>query len=224
VSAFVVNSGTRYARREFTMRRRTIVLVFALSVLRLTPAAAQTPDGQSRFALLGQLTGVTSREFDGTDVGFGGLLAWRPSGLLSAEAEANFYTKNLTVNQGSPFSRGRVETLFGLTAGPVVGRIRPFGMFRLGFVKFQSAPGPLACPAIFPPILSCELAKGEAIVAADVGGGIELLAVPHALVRIDIGDRLMNYPGASIDASGEVHSMAFWVNEFRFAVGAGVRF
>jgi hypothetical protein len=206
------------------MRRETIVLVFALSVLPLTSAAAQTADAQSRFGLLGQITGVTSREFDGTDVGFGGLFLWRPSGLLSPEVEANFYTKNLTVNQGSPFSGGRLETLVGVTAGPVVGHVRPFGMFRIGFVKFQSAPGPLACPAIFPPILSCDLAKGEAVVAADIGGGIDLFSVPHALLRIDVGDRVMNYPGASIDASGELHNMAFWANEFRFTIGAGLRF
>jgi hypothetical protein len=91
-------------------------------------------------------------------------------------------------------------------------------------VTFRSAPSPLACPAIFPPILSCTLAKGEAVIATVLGGGVEAFPLPHTVLRIELGDRLTNYPGPAIDTSGEAHSMAFWSNEFRFVAGAGVRF
>jgi len=205
------------------MIRGGIVFALALLVLPLKPVAAQTVDPQSRFALLGQFSGFTSPEFNGVDRGFGGLFAWRPLGLISTEATASFFPKNLTVNHRSPFTRGLVEGMVGVTAGPVRGRVRPFGTFRTGFVKFLTAPGPLVCPAISPPILSCNLANGEAVIAADIGGGIELLSFPRALLRVEIDDRLLNYPG-SIDASGDVHDMAFWENGFRFAVAAGVRF
>ena len=57
-----------------------------------------------------------------------------------------------------------------------------------------------------------------------VGGGLELLPTPHAVLRFDLGDRLMDYPGPAIDANGQVHDMAFYKSEFRFTVGAGVRF
>ena len=64
----------------------------------------------------------------------------------------------------------------------------------------------------------------EGIVLALVGGGVEAFPIRHVVVRIELGDRLTNYPGPTIDASGEAHSMAFWSNEFRLVAGAGVRF
>jgi len=206
------------------MRRTTIALAMAFFTALPRPAASQTADPKQRFELVGQFTGVRSKEFSGTDRGFGGLVSWRRLDLLGVEGEINFYPESLTVRGGAPFSRGRVEGLFGISAGPLLGRARPFGTFRTGFVTFQRAPGPLACPAIFPPTLSCELARGEAVIATVVGGGVEFLPVSHAVVRIELGDRLTNYPGAAIDASGEAHNMAFWRNEFRFVAGAGVRF
>jgi len=206
------------------MRRATLTLAIACFVLSLKPAAAQTSQPQPRFEVIGQFTGVTSSEFDGADLGVGGLVAWRRGGLLDLEAETNVYPANLRAKHGSPYSRGRLEGLIGVTFGPVRGRMRPFGTFRTGFVKFGSAPGPLACPAIFPPILPCSLAKGEAVVTVIVGGGMELLPTPHAVLRFDLGDRLMDYPGPAIDANGQAHNMALYKNEFRFTVGAGVRF
>lgn len=133
------------------MRRATLTLAIACFVLSLKPAAAQTSQPQPRFEVIGQFTGVTSSEFDGADLGVGGLVAWRRAALLDLEAETNVYPANLKAKHGSPYSRGRLEGLIGVTVGPVRGRMRPFGTFRTGFVKFGSAPGPLACPAIFPP-------------------------------------------------------------------------
>jgi hypothetical protein len=206
------------------MRHTTIALTVVLFVALPRTTEAQTGDRDHRFELLGQFAGVTSNEFSGTDRGFGGLLSWHRLDPLDVEAEVNFYPKNLTVNGRAPFSRGRVEGLIGITVGPLLGHIRPFGTFRTGFVTFRSAPSPLACPAIFPPILSCTLAKGEAVIATVLGGGVEAFPLPHAVLRIELGDRLTNYPGPAIDTSGEAHSMAFWSNEFRFVAGAGVRF
>jgi len=204
------------------MTRATIALAMTICAAHSTTAFAQSPNPQ-RFALLGQFAGATSSEFSGADLGGGALFAWHAAEFLGAEAEMNFYPKNLTAKGRVPFSRSRVEALFGISAGPRLGRVRPFGAFHTGFVKFQSPPTPIACPAIFPPILSCVLAQGEAVLATYIGGGIEAFPMPHAVVRLDLGDRLMHYPGASIDASGAVHNMAFYMNEFRFVVGAGVR-
>jgi hypothetical protein len=206
------------------MTRATAGFVVALMVALPGATAAQTPDPPHPLEVLAQFTGVTSSEFQGTDLGYGALISWRALPYLGAEAETNFYPKNLTVRGGAPFSSGRIEALFGITAGPTIGVLRPFGTFRTGVVKIQSAPGPLACPAIFPPFLSCVLARGEAVVAVEVGGGVEAFPMPHAVVRIDLGDRLVHYPGTSIDASGERHNLPFYRREFRFAVGVGARF
>jgi hypothetical protein len=220
-------AGSHYAAtltRACVMRHVTFALTVVLFLALPRTTRAQIAAGEQRFALLGQFAGVTSNEFSGTDRGFGGLFSWHRLGPIAVEAEMNYYPKNLTLKGGAPFSRGRVEGLFGISAGPLLGRMRPFGTFRTGFVTFRSAPGPLACPAIFPPTLSCELARGEAVIATVVGGGVEAFPIRHVVVRIELGDRLTNYPGPTIDASGEAHSMAFWSNEFRLVAGAGVRF
>src|SRR6476469_3214517 len=141
--------------RACVMRHTTIVLTVVLFVALPRTTEAQTGDRDHRFELLGQFAGVMSNEFSGTDPGFGGLFSWHRLDPLDVEAEVNFYSKNLTANGGAPFSRGRVEGLIGISVGPLLGHIRPFGTFRTGFVTFRSAPGSLPCPAIFPPILSC---------------------------------------------------------------------
>jgi hypothetical protein len=196
---------------------------FLFLVLPCRPAAAQAGP---QFALAGQVVGATSSEFDGTDLGVGGLFIWHPAGVrfVDANAELNLYPSSLALHNGSPFSRRRLEALFGVTAGPTFGRVRPFVKFRPGFVWIERSPGPVACPAIYPPLLRCELAQGKSVLATDVGGGLELSPAERAMVRIDVGDRMMAYPGPAIDANGHAHPSTFYEHELRFSVGAGVRF
>lgn len=200
------------------------VAIAIVVIMPLSPAAAQSMG--PRLAAAGQLAGATSSEFDGADLGFGGLFIWHPARarFIATEAEANIYPSSLAVGNGSPYSRRRIEALFGVTAGPTLGRVRPIAKFRPGFVWIERAPGALACPAIYPPILSCELAGGKIVLATDVGGGVEVFPTPRTMFRFDLGDRMMAYPGPAIDASGHAHPSTFYEHELRFNVGAGVRF
>jgi hypothetical protein len=201
-----------------------VATAIMFSVLPWSPATAQSIG--PRFAAAGQLAGATSSEFDGADLGFGGLFIWRPAGarFLATEAEMNIYPSQLAAGGGSPFSRRRIEGLFGVTVGPTFGRVRPIAKFRPGFVWVERAPGALACPAIYPPILSCELAGGKVVLATDVGGGIEVSPSPRTMFRFDLGDRMMAYPGPAIDANGHAHPSTFYEHELRFNAGVGVRF
>jgi hypothetical protein len=167
---------------------------------------------------------VKSSEFDGSDPGVGGLFAWYPMAFLGTEAETTFYPANLRVKNGTPYSRSRLEGLFGVTVGPVVGRLRPFGAVKTGFVTVQRSPGLLACVAIFPTTLPCVLASGETVAATVIGGGLEVFATGRAKLRFEFGDRVMRYPGPAIDAEGRSHSATFSEHELRITVGAGIRF
>jgi hypothetical protein len=199
-----------------------MAIVFIVLPWSLATAQSTGP----RFAVAGQITGATSSEFDGADLGFGGLFMWRPAGarFLATEAETNIYPSTLAAGSGSAFSRRRIEGLFGVTVGPTLGRVRPIAKFRPGFVWVEKAPGALACPAIYPPILSCALAGGKMVLATDVGGGIEVFPSPRTIFRFDLGDRMMAYPGPAIDASSHTHVSTFYEHELRFNAGAGVRF
>jgi hypothetical protein len=78
---------------------------------------------------------------------------------------------------------------------------------------------------IYPPPLGCLLGAGETIFALDVGGGFEIEPRERLLLRFDLSDRMLRYPGPAITRDLEVQSdESFWGHDLRFAVGAGLRF
>jgi hypothetical protein len=192
----------------------------ALVVVWSGPALAQSEPG--RFEAGVQVVSAISGQFDGADVGFGGRVSWYPVGGVGIESEITFYPNDFP--DPGPFSRSRVEGLFGVTAGPQFRRVRPFARLRSGFLSIREAPQPYACILIYPPPLSCTLASGRTLVAFDIGGGIEVFATPRALVRVDAGDRVLKYPGPVLDSKGMAQDDSFFSHDFRIAVGAGLRF
>ena len=125
--------------------------------------------------------------------GLGGRVSWRPNSFLGLEAELNVFPRDFP--SGRPFSRGRFEGLFGATAGATFDRFRPFVRVRPGFVAVQESPEPFACILIFPPPLTCTLASGRTLAAVDLGGGVDIATTARTFVRVDLGDRLVRYPG-----------------------------
>jgi hypothetical protein len=205
------------------MRGARFSLVSAIAALvLLRPALAAAQSGPELFELGVQVPVAASGEFDRTDAGIGGRFAWRPTTLMGIEAEVNLYPRDFP--DGTAFSRGRVEGLFGVTLGPTFSRARPFARLRPGFVQFRDAPQPFACILIFPPPLSCALASGQTVFALDVGGGVDVATTRKTFVRADAGDRLVRYPGPAFDRGGKVHDGSFFGHDFRFAIGAGLRF
>jgi hypothetical protein len=190
-------------------------------VVALWPAFARAQSAP-RFEVGGQVTSATSSQFDSTDIGFGGRFSWNPVGLLGLESEISFYPQDFPDSQ--PFSGARIEGLFGATVGPAVGSLRPFAKVRGGFLNVREASRPFACILIFPPPLACQLGAGSTLPAFDIGGGLELFPSRRTFVRVDIGDRILKYPGTVLDANGVVRSDSFFSHDFRFAAGAGVRF
>jgi hypothetical protein len=163
-----------------------------------------------------------SSQFDASDAGIGGRVGWQATPLVGVEAEVVHYPSHFT--GARPFSRARVEGLFGATVGPRRGRVRPFARVRPGFLRVQEAPEPLACIAIFPPPLACELASGRTLTAIDLGGGVDVSVGERTFVRMDAGDRLVKYPGPVLDNDRNVHDEAFFGHDFRIAVAGGLRF
>lgn len=169
------------------------------------------------------LATALSGQFDTADVGFGGRAGWRPMPAIGVEAEVNWYPREFPARR--PFSRGRVEGLFGATAGMTVGRLRPFARFRPGFVVIREAREPFPCILIYPPPLSCALAGGKTLLAVDAGGGVEVAVTERTVVRLDAGDRLVRYPGPVFESDPRrVRERSFFSHDVRFAVSTGVRF
>ena len=193
------------------------VLVFLVSWC--PSAAAQAED--TRFQVGAHLAGVASSEFDASDFAFGGRLSWQALRLVGAEAELTFFPADFADDPA--FSASRVEALFGVTVGPRMGAVRPFGKIRPGFLRFAEPPEPFACILIFPPPLACVL-PGETVLALDAGGGIELFLTDRTFARIEAGDRILRYPGPAFDRDRRVHDDPFFSHDFRFQIGGGLRF
>ena len=185
-----------------------IVTIAAFVLLVACSARAQ----DRKLEVGGQVAIAAPGEFEGSDVGVGARLAWKPSGLLGVEGEFNVYPAEFP-GDGAPFSGSRFEALFGVTLGPRLGIVRPFGRIRPGVLRYGEAPEPIACILIFPPPLSCQLAAGQTLFVVDVGGGLEIDVSRRAYVRIDVGDRIVRYPEPSPIG-----------HDTRVGLGLGVRF
>jgi hypothetical protein len=193
-----------------------LLAVLFVFVSAVAPGAALA---QERFDAGAHIAVARSSEFDDTDTGVGGWFSWHPIALVGAEAEMTVYPASFPNANG--FSRSRLEGLFGVTVGPRLGRVRPFARFRPGFLAFRGQP--VVCILIFPPPLSCELATGRTLFAMDVGGGVELFPTGRMVIRADVGDRVVKYPGPSF-RNGRATQESFYSHDFRLSAGAGVRF
>ena len=192
-------------------------LAVVMALVSVVPAAAQS----GTLEVGGQVAVVRSTEFDANDLGLGGRVSWLP-GMFGIEGELNWFPRGFPDDR--PFSRARVEGLFGITAGPRIGALRPFVRVRPGFVTVRASEEPLACILIFPPPLTCTLAGGRTLMAFDLGGGMSIDVSPRASWRVDVGDRMVRYPGPAFRDGGRVQDESFFGHDVRVATGLGVRF
>ena len=197
-------------------RHASLALLFSLS---LTAAAA----AQS-VAVDVHVASSSWSEFDGTDGGVGGRVSVKPLPMIGIDADLTWYPSDFPSGKVASFSGQRFEGLFGATIGPKLGRMRPFVKMGGGFVNVGDTPKAYACVAIFPPPLSCTLAGGETLPAWEFGGGIEIDATSKAFFRADLSDRLLKYPGVTLDSKFQRHDDAYYGGAVRFTIGAGLRF
>ncbi len=184
------------------------------------PAAAQEA---MPFGIGAQMTTSRVGELDSTDIGIGGRVSWHLSRWIGVEGELNLYPSDIPADQAA-VSRSRLEGLFGITAGPRLNRWRPFARIRPGFLQVGESPEPLMCALIFPPPVSCLLSEGETLFTLDLGAGFEVPTPRQTFIRLDIGDRMLRFPGPVRDRDNQAHDDGFVRHDVRVAIGGGWRF
>lgn len=198
------------------MTTRIASFVFLAFFLSATVARAQS------FDLSAHVVGSRWSEFDGADLGIGGRLSWKPTPILGVEGEFNWYPSGFP--SGHAFSGERLEGMFAVTAGPKLGRVRPFVRAGAGFLNSSEAPEAFPCIAIFPPPLACALAAGDTMPTFEFGGGLEITTSRATFLRFDAGDRMVKYHGPTFGAADELLSDGFVGHAFKFTFGGGWRF
>ena len=201
----------------------TRLIVVALAVTALLTGRASAQSSADSFQVGAQFSVARSGQFDSTELGIGGRVSWHPIALVGIESEIDLYPADFPGNS-VPFSAARLEGLFGVTAGPRLGSIRPFAKIRAGFLRYSPATEPFACIAIFPPPLNCLMATGGTRPLFDIGGGLEVFTGDRTFVRVDAGDRMVRYPGPSFADGFTLRDTAFFSHDFRVSLGGGLRF
>ena len=203
-----------------TSRAPWLLLVLPFLVLCVAPAHAQN------FEVGVNLLSSQMSEFEGTDIGVGGRFTWKPVPLIGVDADLGWYPGEYPPD-GVTFSDGRFEGFFGVTVGPAVNRLRPFGKFAAGFFQTTGTQERIVCLAIFPPPLNCVMAADQTLPAMDFGGGVELLFTDRTFLRIDATARMLQYPGPSMRLDRDdrsTHDSDYWGAAFRLSIGGGWRF
>jgi hypothetical protein len=199
------------------MTTRSVLFVLIAFLALASAAQAQSFDASVHFV------GSQWSEFDGTDLGVGGRVAWKPGPVFGVEGELNWYPSGFP-GERVAFSADRIEGVFAVTAGPRMGRVRPFVRAGAGVLSSSAAPEPFACIAIFPPPLNCLLAAGDTMPSFELGGGLEVSVSSATFIRFDAGDRILKYPGPTFGPADEISEDGFFGHAFKFSVGAGWRF
>ena len=197
------------------MSRRLAVIAFLLFCS--SSAYAQSFEASGHFVL------SQWSEFDGDDFGFGGRVTFKPLPLIGIDADLSWYPSEFP-SDAIPFSDSRFEGLFGVTVGPKLTRLRPFAKVGAGFLNIAGTQERIACIAIFPPPLYCSLAADQTLTTLEFGGGVEIDATTRSFVRVDITDRMIKYPGPTLDSDFEVRDEGFFGHALRFAIAFGFRF
>lgn len=193
--------------------------VLAVAFVFLLPYAASAQSLEAGI----HVTAAQWSEFEGTDIGIGGRITWKPSSLLGVDADLAWYPSEFP-RDPLTFSASRVEGLFGVTVGPQINRLRPFAKIAGGFLRSSEAPEPFACITIFPPPLGCLMAAGQTMPALEIGGGVQFDVASRTFARVDVSGRWLRYPGPSFRSFPTVQEDNFWGSGLRLSFGAGVRF
>lgn len=196
---------------------RNGIIVMAALLIWAAPSSAQS------FEASVHLASSQWSEFDGTDIGGGARLTFKPISMIGLDADVTWYPGDFPPD-GVPFTGNRLEGFLGVTAGPRLAGFRPFAKVAGGFMKTGDAPAPFACIAIFPPPLNCLMSGAQTMPAFEIGGGVELTPTGRTLLRFDLTERFLKYPGPTFDRDRKIHDADFFGGALKFTIGAGIRF
>jgi outer membrane protein with beta-barrel domain len=167
------------------------------------------------------------------DPGIGLRVGYNITNSLAAEAEFNYFSKDLSTLAGNlnlggvsnlTYSTSRTQGLFGVKYLPLRGdKFGIGGKVRPGFVHFVGSPGTAAAVGagtLGSQLIAGQIAQGYNTFAMDIGGVFEYYPSRHFVARMDLGDTIIRVKG--LDPTLSVNG--FTSNNIQLTVGFGFRF
>lgn len=182
--AYLESSDTAPMMRQAYAQR---ALNFVIVTLLLCSWHTLTLNAQSdlpRFETAGQFALLNTGY---RDAGIGGRFGVNVSEMLAFETEVDYFPKDR-------FAQGKKTlSLFGIKIGTRTDSAGFFTKIRPGFVKFSNEfVGGTGCD-ILNLTAACFAPRNH--FALDIGGGFELFPTRNTVVRFDVGNLLIRYPG-----------------------------
>ena len=162
-------------------------------------------------------------EFDGSDLGLGGRLTWKPASLIGVDADLTWYPSDFP--DRIAFSGNRFEGLFGVTVGPQLESHPPVRESRRGISALVRSAGAVSMHRDLS--TATQLPDGSGTHDAGVSRSAaewRFDARRRTFLRVDVADRILEYPGPSFDPNFERRDDGFFGHALRFTIGGGVRF
>jgi hypothetical protein len=168
-----------------------------------------------KFEIGGQFTINRLRDLSETDSGMGVRVGYNITKSLAAEAEFNYFPKDLDdATGGAAYSSNRTQGLFGVKYMALRGdKMAIGGKVRPGFVRFNGTNANLFIPGTF----FSQLANGSTKFAMDFGGVFEYYPTKKTVVRFDVGDTIVRF-------GQTLNSNSFTSNNLQITAGFGFRF
>jgi hypothetical protein len=196
------------------------------------------------LTLPSQCTGGSTCE--SSNSGLGGNLTYNFSPWIGIDTEMDFFGDNGSASTNLT-GGNVTEGLFGLRFGPTTRRWGLYSVIRPGFVNFgrvlgpvaaSATPAPSAPPDAIPSLAPTPVPRFSAVLnyqassaapvsmlgftratdfAFNYGEAIEYRPTKHVALRIDVGDTIVRYPGATLGS--QYHEHNFQISEaivFRF--------
>jgi len=219
------------------MINQKIFLIAGLVLAMVTGTArsqSQTQSQPSRIEV-GALISVLGIEdahglndlFPRREFGFGGRVSYNLNSHFAVEGEINFFPRDFR-KFTTDFTGGRMtEGLFGLKAGLRRKKFGIFGKVRPGFESSGGATFPRFPNGNGPDPLNpfgFETKRATQF-ALDVGGVAELYPSRRTIVRFDVGDTIVRYPGILFtNSNGSLTTETVYSHSLQFSAGFGFRF
>jgi hypothetical protein len=229
--------GTKYLEEILMNQKLTLLIaVFILTTVSGLARGQSARQSQPSKVEVGALFSVLRvcdpnglcDVFPRTERGIGARISYNLTSYFAVEGEIDFFPRNYR-KVISNFTGGRItQGLFGVKAGMRKNRFGVFGKFRPGLqssghaeiAHFPSGNGPdRQNPFGFE-------SKRATQLALDVGGVLEVYPSRRTIVRFDLGDTIVRYPGLQFIhfPEGSVVLETVYSHKPQFSAGFGFRF